>query len=377
MMVHPSNKERLRMKTRIRTDELMQPIATFSHATQAGGMIHLGATAGTDSQRRLAGVRPGLCDVEIQIEKMLANVDLVLSKLGAHKNQLIRFKTYVTDVRDFQICESMVKQWLQGIEVDTVFVGSIGFPLPQAQVEVDAVAQLGKDSKLVYLSVLDQSQAQSMNAHSSIERFNRFFDKLQLSLEQRKLTLKDLIHVHVVLDDKEQASYLDQVWASRMPKPGPARGVVITPLSRISSWVQFECVAFPGGGSPLYEKNQSQDSPPSAVIAGEYFYSGGISGEGVDTDPIQDVKTQTLSAWSRVNSLLESIGWTTQTILRTHNLLVDWRDYAQFNSGYASNVSIPYPPRTTISGGLIDINKRIQMEVIAHQQGDQAVVLDA
>ena len=163
------------MKTRIRTDELMQPIATFSHATQAGGMIHLGATAGTDSQRRLAGVRPGLCDVEIQIEKMLANVDFVLSKLGAHKNQLIRFKTYVTDVRDFQICESMVKQWLQGIDVDTVFVGTIGFPLPQAQVEVDAVAQLGKDSKLVYLSVLDQSQEQSMNAHSSIERFNHFF----------------------------------------------------------------------------------------------------------------------------------------------------------------------------------------------------------
>ena len=66
------------MKTRIRTDELMQPIATFSHATQAGGVIHLGATAGTDSQRRLAGVRPGLCDVEIQIEKMLANVVFVL-----------------------------------------------------------------------------------------------------------------------------------------------------------------------------------------------------------------------------------------------------------------------------------------------------------
>ena len=57
------------MKTRIRTDELMQPIATFSHATQAGGVIHLGATAGTDSQRRLAGVRPGLCDVEIQLKK--------------------------------------------------------------------------------------------------------------------------------------------------------------------------------------------------------------------------------------------------------------------------------------------------------------------
>ena len=76
------------MKTRIRTDELMQPIATFSHATQAGGVIHLGATAGTDSQRRLAGVRPGLCDVEIQIEKMLANVDFVLSKYPNITNSL-------------------------------------------------------------------------------------------------------------------------------------------------------------------------------------------------------------------------------------------------------------------------------------------------
>ena len=365
------------MKTRIRTDELMQPIATFSHATQAGGVIHLGATAGTDSQRRLAGVRPGLCDVEIQIEKMLANVDFVLSKLGANRKQLTRFKTYVNDVRDFQICESMINQWLQGIDVDTIFVGSIGFPLPQAQVEVDAVAQLDNDSKLVHLSVFDQSQKQSINAHSKIDRLHSFFDKLQTSLEQKKLTLKDLIFVHVVLDDKDQASYLDKVWASRMPKPGPARGVVITPLSRMSRWLQFECVAFRGGGSPIYEKNQSEFLPPLAVIAGEHFYSGGISGEGVDTNPIQDIKMQTLSAWSRVNSLLESIGWSTETILRTHNLLVDWRDYAQFNSGYAANVGIPYPPRTTISGGLVDVSKRIQMEVIAHQQGDRAVVLDA
>ena len=52
----------------IYTDKLMRPIAHFSHAVRVGGTLHLGATAGTDAHRRLAGVTPGMIDVEAQVE---------------------------------------------------------------------------------------------------------------------------------------------------------------------------------------------------------------------------------------------------------------------------------------------------------------------
>jgi enamine deaminase RidA (YjgF/YER057c/UK114 family) len=66
----------------IHTDRLMKPIAHFSHAVRVGNVIHIGATAGTDSQRQVSGSVAGMVDIADQTARMFANVGIVLNLLG-------------------------------------------------------------------------------------------------------------------------------------------------------------------------------------------------------------------------------------------------------------------------------------------------------
>ena len=57
-------------KKLVGTDRLMIPIAHFSLGQRVGDVIHLGATAGTDPDRRLAGSTPGITDIRAQTDLM-------------------------------------------------------------------------------------------------------------------------------------------------------------------------------------------------------------------------------------------------------------------------------------------------------------------
>ena len=90
----------------IRTDALMTPIAHFSHGLRVGDEVHLGATAGTDAARRLAGSEPGLTDARAQAEQMYRNMKLALELLGGRMDDVVRLKSYITDWRDLSGCEA-------------------------------------------------------------------------------------------------------------------------------------------------------------------------------------------------------------------------------------------------------------------------------
>ena len=64
-------------KTIVTTDRLMRPIAHFSHGVRVGDAIHLGAAAGTDPARRLAGETRGLADMTAQTERLLDRKSVV------------------------------------------------------------------------------------------------------------------------------------------------------------------------------------------------------------------------------------------------------------------------------------------------------------
>ena len=125
----------------ILTDQVMRPIAHFSHAVRVGGTLHLGATAGTDAHRRLAGVTPGMIDVEAQVVQMFVNARTVLKLLDADLDHVIRVKTYLTDMRDLPRYEAQFSKVFGDLKPNHVIVGSAGFPLPQAAVELDLVAE--------------------------------------------------------------------------------------------------------------------------------------------------------------------------------------------------------------------------------------------
>jgi enamine deaminase RidA (YjgF/YER057c/UK114 family) len=88
-----------------------------------------------------------------------------------------------------------------------------------------------------------------------------------------------------------------------------------------------------------------------------------------------DVREQTELAWERLHSLIAAAGFGDDTMLRTNNVLTDWRDYAGFNAGYGKNVREPYVPRATVLGHLSEPGARVQIEGIAHRHGSDATIL--
>jgi 2-iminobutanoate/2-iminopropanoate deaminase len=113
------------------------------------------------------------------------------------------------------------------------------------------------------------------------------------------------------------------------------------------------------------------------VLAGDELYIGGQAGIDRSGRLAAGVEAQTRAAWERVRSLLGAAGLSIDHVLRTNNILTDWRSYAGFNAGYGANVGKPYPPRATVLGSLAWPGALVQVETIAHRAGDTATIVQA
>jgi enamine deaminase RidA (YjgF/YER057c/UK114 family) len=106
--------------------------------------------------------------------------------------------------------------------------------------------------------------------------------------------------------------------------------------------------------------------------AGHWLFVGAQSSGNVP-----DAEGQTRAAWTRIAEVLDLAGLGLDDVVRTNNILTDWRLYAGFNAGYGAFVTPPYPPRATVHASLTDPRACVQVEAIAHRQGRAATVLEA
>jgi 2-iminobutanoate/2-iminopropanoate deaminase len=378
----------------IYTDRVMEPIAHFSHAVRVGNIIHLGATAGTDAARRLAGATPGLIDFAAQTQKMFDNARVVLELLGADLGDVLRVKTYVTDVRDIPLYTAGYDRAFEEARPSHTIVGSAGFPLPQAGLELDLVAAVGASVER-FPGSGDATQAQgrlhcaagpapesARDASSFLDAFRRqadsAFGQLKRFLAGGGRSLAETVYLHATLSDARLVEAFRKCFQSCFPESPPACTIVIASLERPEFMLHLEEVALAGGGTPIAGDSSTYAGPGSpAVLAGDELYVGGQYGVETNGKLALGVEAQTLAAWNRVGSLLEAAGMTRDHILRTNNILTDWRSYGGFNAGYGANVSKPYPPRATVLGSLAMPGALVQIEGIAHRAGNEATIVQA
>lgn len=376
----------------IRTERLMQPIAHFSHAVRVGELLHVGATAGTDANRRLAGAVPGAIDAVAQTASMFDNMETVLELLGGSPRELVRLKLYVADVRDMKRCEAMCLERYGAFGLQPVVVGSAGFPLPQAAVELDAVALVGTAPRAArlpgaevrgterrsYIVAQPTPQASSGFPSSAQAQADALARNLEAAVEAAGMKLADVVNLHVTLTDRQELPLLDQALARVLCEPYPACAVVEAPLGDPAMKMQVEATCIRGGGVPLAAPGShgvlSCASP--AILAGDELFLGAQTGSAADGNRMNDVEAQTLAAFSKVEALLAQAGMGMENILRTNNVLVDWRDYAGFNAGYGARAATPYPPRATVLGNLAAPGARVQVEGVAHRCCEEFVVVD-
>ena len=367
----------------IHTDRVMRPIAHFSHAARVGDLIHLGATAGTDEQRRLGGSTAGMVDIAAQTRRMFHNVEIVLELLGARLEHTVHIKTYITDLRDQQLYRELYAEVFGPTAPDHVVVGSHGFPLPQAAIELDLVAIVGSPVPRIPGAGVKAANrfycnATPANATADFDaQVTSVFRLLEASVGRGRLTLSELVYLHVTLGDCRDMPALATTFAKVFGDRPPACTVVIAPLADPSAMLQIEAIAVQGGGERI--DGIGLGSEPilgaPAIIAGDDLYMSGQLGEANDGRLAIGIEAQTRLAWQRVDVLLAAAGMDRQAILRTNNVLTDWRHYADFNAGYGAHVVEPYPPRATVLGGLARRHALVQVEAIAHRHGGDATIV--
>ena len=379
----------------IASDQLMQPIAHFSHGVRVGTSVHLGAAAGVDAARRLAGSTVGVGDMTAQADRMFDNLRIALEALGGAWHQVVRVKTYMVDWRDLPAYDAVYARQFKAPYPAASTVGTWGFPLPQILLETELVACLDatgrRDTDALAVGAASSGGVRAGGLHyctaaaigdrggvpvsgDAVAQAEGALRNLAALLERAELRLQDVVMLTVSLADIRALPAFEAVFGRFFRPPYPARSVVGVPLARPGQLVEVESIAARGGGQPIAPSGSLPRGVMASpgMLAGDWlFASAQASGE----EP--DAERQTRGAWARIAAVLETAGLTPDDVVRTNNILTDWRLYAGFNAGYGAFVSRPYPPRATVHATLADPRACLQIEAIAHRQGREATVLEA
>jgi enamine deaminase RidA (YjgF/YER057c/UK114 family) len=382
----------------IRTDRLMTPIAHFSHACRIGDVVHVGATAGTDAERRLAGATPGSIDVSAQTRRVFENLEIALGLLRAGLEDVVRIKTYVADPRDIPMYRDLYGQRFGALRPAHAIVGSWDFPLPQAAIELEAVAVVGTkaerlasaipadDGSRTGVRVGDHHYGTALPIQDGAivpgdpaTQARQALRNLSAMLAAGGLSPRDVVSLHVTLADMRDFAAFEAAFRETFEPPYPCRTVVGAPLAEPEMLVQLESISVAGGGEPLQDPTwpKSLGCASPAMIAGDTLHIGGQIGADAQGAMAPEAEAQTRAAWTRIHRLIAQAGFHPESVLRTNNVLADWRTYAGFNAGYGGSVRDPYPPRTTVLGQLPDPRALVQVEAVAHRRDHEATIVQA
>ena len=379
----------------VETRDLMRPIAHFSHAVRIDDVIYVGATAGTDAARELAGAKAGCVDTVAQAERMFDNLALSLHRLGGTLDDLVQIKSYLVDMRDVQAYRSVAAARVGAIPHAHAIAGAWFFPLPQAMVELDAIAVIGagmRGARTIgeaplaarapwngvmcddqhFAAVLPFSVGGSIAAGQPDEQARQLWENVEASLASAGLTTNEIVRLQITLGDIRHLPTLDHVLDRRLRQPYPARTVVAAQLADARALFQVEIFAVRGGGTPVGASPDGTRAVSPAMVVRDTLYTSGFVAPPGHTGTVEQ---ECNLVWDHLLTTLQSEGFPPDSILRTNNVLTHWHDFSDFNAAYGPRVTWPYPPRTTVLGSLADAASRVQIEAIAHRRAAEATVL--
>ncbi|CAN0430839.1 unnamed protein product, partial [Phaeothamnion confervicola] len=273
---------------------------------------------------------------------------------------------YVADTRDIKIYLDIYAEEFPEAQPAHCVVGSWDFPLPQAAIEIDTVAIVGAQSSVVpdaalsacsgrvaggivaddhhYATSLpidtDGKLVRSDTAGQTIAALNN----LAAMLDAAGFNIRDICKLHVTIADIRDYELVAREFSRFFANAFPSWTVVGAPLQTPEFRIAIESIAIKGGGRPVSTPLSpwKPGQPAPAMLAGDLLF---LSGQGGPDEDGMTVEQQARAAWQRIHGLIEAAGFADDSLLRTNNVLTDWRDFQGFNAGYGPNVAEPYVPR--------------------------------
>lgn len=113
-----------------------EPVVGYSRAVRVGNLIHVAGTTATDEQGALVGIG----DPYLQARQALRNIERALVRAGATLRDVVRTRTYVTDISRWQEVGKAHGEVFGSILPAATMVQVSGLVDPAMLVEIEADA---------------------------------------------------------------------------------------------------------------------------------------------------------------------------------------------------------------------------------------------